>query len=596
MKRCRGAIPSHLRPGTALMLAAVLGSAQAQEAGVRIEGGVSYGVGVRAQDPTPDLLYVHNAAAAGLASANTTGRNQDDGNLNYRKGDVYSHVVKGFADLKPHSGRFDGLLRVQAWHDFELSDGSTPWGHTVNGFRTDAPLSDAGARSRGEFSNAVLSDFWLRGRFHAGEQPVAVTLGRQVIGWRGRGLAPGPLAAIDPADFIARTRPGAFAQEGTLALPALRAVGKTAAGVELDAFWQFGFRANQTPLCGTFFAAADRTLDGCDKSMVHAGAGTRNDRELLAAGRFVQLGSIREPDWQGQFGLAARWGDASTGTRMGLAYARYHSRTGYTNMVKSRIPGGNPFAAGDPRNPQTQVVYPEGIHVLALDFERAAGRLGTLYGSLGYSPNQPLGYAGGEVFQAFVAPVASANLFRAQERATAPGGVFQGWDRRHTSHWQLGVIKPLRRVAGAASLTLRAELNARVVHDLPDPSQLRYGRPEVYGVGPVGGACGAGASAITCTNEGYVSRSAWGYAVQAVATYPKALAGLDLRPRIGFAHNVNGWSYDGLLREGRKTLALGLDAIHGKTTFSLTLVRHAGGIYDNTTDRDYVTASVATRF
>ncbi len=594
MTECRNGARPAVR--ATLALAAVLACqyASAQAPGVKISGGVSYGVGIRAQDPNPDLLFVNNAPAAGLASTNTAGRNQDDGNMNYRKGDVFSNVVKGFLDLQPNSGRFDGLVRLQGWHDFELADGTTPWGHTANEFRTDIPLSDAGARSRGKFSNAVVSDAWVRGRFDPG-LPVTVTLGQQVIGWRGRGLVPGMMAGIDPADFIARSRPGAFAEEGTIPIPALRATTK-AGGVDLDGFLQFGFRANQTPLCGTFFAAADRTLDGCDKTMVNAGAGTRTDRELLAAGRFVRLGSVIEAGDSGQFGLSARWGDARAGTRFGLSYARYHSRTGYTNMVKSQIPGANPFAANDPRNPQTQVVYPEGIQALALEFERNAGPVGTVYGSVGYSPNTPLSYAAGEVFQAFVAPVASASLFRAQERATAPGGIFEGWDRRQVSQWQVGVIKPLRQVAGAATMTLRAEINARVVHDLPDPTVLRYGRPEVYGVGPINGACGAGASAVTCTNDGYLSRSAWGYTLQAIATYPKVVADVDLRPRVSFAHNVHGWSYDGLIREGRKTMVLGLDAIRGKTTFGVSLVRHTGGTYDNTTDRDYLSASLATRF
>ncbi len=231
----------------------------------KISGGLSYGVGVRASEPSPDLLFVNNAPLVGLSSANASGRNQDDGDMNYRKGDVFSHVVKGFADLGLARGAFSALVRVQGWHDIELADGKLPWGHTANGLAADQPLSDAGARARGKFSNIVLSDAWVRGRFHAGTVPVTVTLGQLGIGWRGMGLAPGPMAVLDPADFVARSRPGAFAEEGSIPVPALRAAFKTAGGIDVDAFWQLGFRANQTPLCGTFLAPADRTLDGCDK-------------------------------------------------------------------------------------------------------------------------------------------------------------------------------------------------------------------------------------------------------------------------------------------------------------------------------------------
>ncbi len=270
------------------------------------------------------------------------------------------------------------------------------------------------------------------------------------------------------------------------------------------------------------------------------GAGTLSDRALLAANRVVTLGQVSEPGGAGQFGVSTRWTVAPWNTEMRLAYARYHSRSAFTNMRKSLIPGNNPFAPLDARNPQTEVVYPEGIQALAFEFKHEL-KPATVYGSVGYS-------------------------------------------------------HPMRNVLGAAGMTLRAELNARLVHDLPDPAQLRFGRAEVFGIGPIAGVCAAGASALTCSNQGYVSRSAWGYNLQAVATYPKAVGAFDLRPRIALAHNVRGTSWDGLLREGRKTVVLGLDALHGQTTLSLTLVRHHGGAYDNAADRDFVAASIATRF
>lgn len=594
---CAGRIPAILSAGAVTVFTGT-SSAQAPSAPtaqVKISGGLSYGIGVRASEPSPDLLFANNAPLVGLTSPNPAGRNQDDGNMNYRKGDLFSNVLKGFADLSVTHGNYSGLVRVHAWHDIELADGKLPWGHTANGLTPDKPLSDAGARARGKFSNIVLSDAWVRGRLRAVGIPVTVTAGQQGIGWRGMGLMPGPLAVLDPADLVARSRPGAFAEEGSIPVPALRAAFKIPGDIEVDTFWQLEFRASQTALCGTFLAPADRTLDGCDKTMVNAGAGTNSDRVLLATNRFVKLGSISQPDDTGQFGIAAAWNVPQWRTGMRLAYARYHSRSTYTNMRKSLIPGNNPFTPLDSRNPQTEVIYPEGIQTLAFEFRHEL-RPATLYGSVGYSPNQPLAYPAGEVFQAFVAPVTSASLFRAQERATAPGGLFEGWDRRRTSAWQLGYIHPLRNVLGAAGMTLRAELNASMVHDLPNPNELRFGRAEVFGIGPIGGVCAAGASALTCSNKGYVSRSAWGYNLQAIATWQKVFGRIDLRPRAALAHNVRGTSWDGTLREGRKTVLIGLDAVQGRTTVNLTLVRHQGGDYDNASDRNFIAASVATRF
>lgn len=574
--------------------AAETGGAAAGEWKAGVRGGVSYGIGVRTSNPDPELLFVNNAPQVGLSSPNTAGRNQDDGNLNFRKGDVYSNVAKGFADLTMERKGLRALVRVQAWYDFRLEDGGVPWGHTPNGLAPDQPLSDDGARARGKFANAIFSNVQLAADFAPGGRPLTAIVGLQNIGWRGMGLLPGPLAVLDPLDAPARARPGAFAEEGSIPVPALRLRFKPAEAVTLDGFLQLGFRANQGFLCGTFPATADRTLDGCDKTMVHAGAGTMTDRQLLAANRVVRLSSIDEPGGSGQFGLSGRWA-VDKKTEWGLAFARYHSRQPFTNMVKSQIPGANPFAPLDPRNPSTRAVYPEGIRTLALDVKTEAASA-TWYGSLSHTPNQPLGYAGGEVFQAFVAPVATANLFRALERATAPGGVFQGWDRRRTSDLQIGAIRPLRNTLGAATLALRAELNAKYVHDLPDPTELRYARPEVFGSGPINGSCPAGTSPVVCSNDGYTSRFAWGYVLRAAASYPKAFAGVDLRPSIGFQHNVRGWSWDGSLREGRKTLLLGLDAVHGATVFGLNVVHNSSSTYDNTRDRNFLTLSVATRF
>ena len=514
--------------------------------------------------------------------------------MNYRKGDVFTNVLTAFADLNVEQGTFSALVRAQAWYDHELQSGSVPWGHSPNGFQAGAPLSDAHARPRGKFGNVIVSEVWVRNRFDAGDVPVDVSAGQQTIGWRGNGLLPGAMATIDPVDAMARSRPGSFAEQANIPIPALRVSFKTRNGWRLDSFYQLGFRANQAPVCGTFFSVADRGEDGCDLTMVNAGSGILSDRELLVAGRTLKLTSTIQPSGGTQLGFNLRWA-ASPSSEVGLAYARVDSRVGYMNLVKSQIPGNNPFAPNDARNPQTQTIYPQGIEIMALDFKHDLGAT-ALYGSVAVSPNRPIAYPGGEIVQTFAAPVSNASLFRAQERATAPGGVFEGWERRRTSEWQLGATHAVKDMLAASIITLRGELNARRVDNLPDPNQIRFARPEVFGIGPINGVCPTGTSATACSNDGYVSRSAWGYALQAMATYPRAIGPVTLRPRLGFAHNVDGYSFDGLLKEGRKSVALALDALYAQATFNVSLVRQRGSVYDNATDRNYITASGSLRF
>lgn len=558
----------------------------------RITGGVSYGVGVRTSDPDTSLLMVNNARSVGLVSTNPAGRNQDDGNLNYREGHVFSNALNAFADFQLSQGPISALVRLQGWHDFELKDGGVPFGHAPNGYQPGAPLSDSGARARAKFSNALISTAFVRGNVNVADLPVTVTFGNQNIGWRGYGIAPGPMSVLDPVDLSARARAGSFQEMGTIPFPAIRSSAKLAGGLAVDGFYQLGFQASQLPLCGTFFSPVDvYGNDGCERLMNPAVGATRTDRELLAQGGTINFGAGSKPNNSGQFGLAARW-NPKPETELALSYARFHSRASFVDFVKHQFTTGTAsFAANDPRNPSASSVYPRGIQLLTLEGKHDLKPV-TVYGSVGFSPNRPIGYPIGEIAGTFLTP--ANTVFRQYERNVPLGGTYSAWDRRNTSDWQFGANHQFRNALGAATLALQGEVNAKIVHDFPDFNQVRYGRPDVFGLGPVNGVC---ANPAVCTNDGYVTRSAWSYTLQAVATYPKVFGEITLRPRIALTHDVKGYSYEGSMKEARVRVGLGLDAVYDKTTFSLGIVRNAGkSDFDNTRDRDYITLSVASRF
>lgn len=557
----------------------------------RISGGISYGVGARTSDPDTSLLMINNARSVGLVSANPAGRNQDDGDLNYRKGDIFSNGVSAFADFNLAHGPLSALVRVQAWHDFELKDGGVPFGHVPNGYQPGAHLSDGGARARAKFSNALVSTALLRANLSVAEVPVSVSLGNQNIGWRGYGLAPGPMTAVDPVDLAARSRAGAFPEMGVIPFPAIRSAFKLANGVSVDGFYQLGFQATQLPLCGTFFSPVDvYGNDGCERLMNPAVGQTRTDRELLAQGGTINFNAGAKPKNDGQFGISTRWSPKPE-TELAVSFARFHSRNPYVDFSKNLFTAPTLFAPNDARNPSATSVYPRGIQLLAVEGKHNFQPV-TVYGGVGYSPNRPIGYPVGEIAQTFLTP--ALTVFRQYERLLPPGGSFNAWDRRNTSDWQLGASHQFRNALGAATVAVQGEVNAKIVHGFPDLNQVRYGRPDVFGLGPVNSTC---ANPAVCTNEGYVTRSAWSYTLQAIATYPKLLGEVTLRPRLAVTHDVKGYSYEGSMREGRVRVGLGLDAVYDKTTFSLGLVRNAGkSDFDNTRDRDYVTLSVSGRF
>lgn len=567
------------------------------EVDATLTGGLSYGLAVRTTGLDPQLLGQRNALANGIGNTNVPGRNQDDGNLNYRSGDVFSQVVKGFGALTLKRDNLRATLRLHAWHDIALANTSVPWGNTTNGFAAGSSLSDAGAGHRAEFSGISVGAANVTASFTPMGVPTDIIAGYQNIGWRGAGMAPSALAVLDPVDTIAARRPGAFPEDALVPVPALRMRLKPSQSVAVDAFAQTAFRPTQLPLCGTFFAAGDFGPDGCDRILVAqpaAAAATRSDPLLLANGNFI-LSDTHWPGGGGQFGVSMRWTPAPK-TEIGVAFARYDSRTPALSITKSTIPGALPFAPGDPRNAVFHFVYPTGIRALSVDARTEAGG-GTVFGAVTLTPNQVFRYPGAEMVQLFTSPIAAANLFRAQERATAAGGTFDAYDRHRTTDLQFGGILPLKDWLGASNVTLRAEANVALVHGLPDPNVLRYARAEVFGNGPIGGTCPAGTSAITCSNNGYVTPSAWNFLLRATGSYPQALGSFTLRPTLTYQQDVHGYSNDGAIREGRRLLTVGVDFVRANLVLNATVVHNIGrSTYDNTSDRNFVAFSGSMRF
>src|SRR5688500_5078709 len=90
-----------LTPAAAILVVCAWGVPPAQatkflvgDAEVALSGVVGAGTSIRTRSPDPSLIPVGNAAAAGTPGTAPVGRNQDDGNLNFRRGDPVSTVVK----------------------------------------------------------------------------------------------------------------------------------------------------------------------------------------------------------------------------------------------------------------------------------------------------------------------------------------------------------------------------------------------------------------------------------------------------------------------------------------------------------------------
>lgn len=564
---------------------------QFQDMKLQIKGALTLGAMARTSAPDSNLILAGNGLAAGVEATATAGRNQDDGNLNYAEGDLVSGVLKGWlsADLKRGQGGL--FVRAKAWNDFTQADADVPWGNSINGYAADRPLDDQGASRRARFSGALIEDVYLYGDLMLGEMPLKARLGWQTLDWGARASIGGGLSAIAPLDLPALRRPGAQPEEMRIAVPAAFGHLDLSKQLAAEAFYQFGFRPTEQYLCGTFFASADYAAPGCNQVML----GGTNDRIGLPAGLYASRAATVEADDAGQYGLGLIYKAESINTEFGAYLSNVHSRIPMYGAIKNSNPGGAPLIPpSSPGDVQYFAEYPEDLRTFSLTFLTRQPSY-TVHGELSHRNNQPIQLSTIDLLYAFTSNSAPTPL-RAEEQATPAGTKFSGYDRYGVTHIQLGAVKPMPKFLGADSASLAGELGMKYVHNLPDDSLRRYLRSDIYGQSAFQGWDCTG-SAAACNTEGYVTPFSWGYRARLALTYKNVAAGLDLSPNLNVAHDVRGWSPDGIFSQDRKILGLGLRADIARDYFVDLSLQHAvGGYYNNTRDRSWLALAAGVKF
>jgi hypothetical protein len=226
----------------------------------------------------------------------------------------------------------------------------------------------------------------------------------------------------------------------------------------------------------------------------------------------------------------------------------------------------------------------------------------TILAELTYRANQPVMLNGVDLLNAFVSGTAPT-LLRA-DAANAPlGSVFPGYDRYQTLQFNLGVVQPLKGILGAQAGSIAGEIAVKHVFDLADPTVRRYERSDIFGLGPVNGSCAIGIAIGSslpqyCNSGGYVTPTAYGMRLRGTLLYADVLTpGLNLSPTITYGWDIDGWSYDGLLNEGRQFVTLLLRGEYKKTWFAEVSYSPVwGGVYNVSRDRSFATLAVGAKF
>ena len=590
-----------------------------EEVQAKVNGALTYGVGIRAEDPRPENFGSISGSRVGK-SGGLTSQNSGGPDLNFDQGSTYTNVLKGFIDLDLHRKQFGFFARAKAWHDFELDRGSRAYGNYPNAFSQGVPLSDAEFARESQFNGAMITAAYGYGRFDFGaERALDARVGRQFLSWGVARTIGGGIDVINPRDNAAAQRPGAMPQETRI--PIGMAYANFAAGKQwgVDAFVPWETRHDVLAGCGTYFNVATYAPTGCNMATVTlpaagvlANPATRTEPALLASGRYVHRAPDVEASDGGEYGVSFRYGLTSLGTELRAYGMNYHSRMFMLRAINPNVGGtfgvlnpitGNFSRLTDPNGAKYALIYPEDIHLFGLSFDTRAGQATRLFGEVAYRPNQPLSTNLADVADSLVARNPNSLLNRpASGKALlslAPGATFDAYDRYKVTTATLGAGQGLPGALGASRYIVGLELGISYISGLPDPGTIRYGRSDAYGTAQVPGfACTDSYPGKTCALDGFVTSTSWGYRARAAATYNVGLIGAEVTPSIFVAHDVKGYSYDGTFLEDRMLYGPALRIDWGKTYFAeVVWTRYSNKPrYSMLIDRDNVQLATGVQF
>lgn len=576
----------------------------------------------------PDARWV-NAKNAELAGADVSGQpnktaavDGDDGRLNWSKGDIVSSPITLLSENTFKYDRYGAFIQAKAWYDYTLDTKKVPHGHSLNGYEKNATLNDSGFHRLARFEGVELMEAYVYGDFNVAGTPLHVRAGNQVIKWGESRFFLNGINSINPIDVAAFQRPGSRPVDALRPAPHLYLKADLTDSLQLETFYQLAWKESVLPGCGTFFSGLDYFPGECN------GLGAKaafpdptdyNDHGAWAAGSYIPRGPDQKPGDSGQFGVSLSHVDESSGVSLGLYAMQIHSRNPLPSAVLSSDPDkndlGNPgweYNGVDGSTPDSAVYikdYAEDIRIFGAS---VSGQLAgwSLFGEYSYRPNQPITYHTGDSIPAVfgaTADLAGLGLSVADDvLAGDPGSFFRGYDREKVSQLSFGGMSAFPSVLGADNFTFIGEVAVKYVHDLPSLDDVRYGRPNSMGTnfsssqtaGSPG--CNLGVQphyqSRVCSDDGFVTDLAWGYRVRGQLNYRGVLPGFSLSPFAVFSHDVEGYSYDNEIMEGRLHGRVGVTFDYADKYSAEILYSTSGGNYWAKTDRDYLALSTRMAF
>jgi hypothetical protein len=540
---------------------------------------LSIGASWSVRSADPDFISV---ASGGQASSRTN----DDGRLNFKKGETFSKIFKGVHDLELRYGDSGAFIRGKYWYDFETKDEH----------RLFYDIDDHNRKEAAQSSGAQILDAFLYHNYSIDGLPGNVRVGKQVVSWGESTFIGNSINSINPIDASAFRRPGAEVKEGLIPVNMIYLSQSLTDAVSVEAFYQLEWDQTVADNCGTFFSTGDPIADGCEDRLVVSGPDLPPGESANSFGTnlYVPRAGDRDARDGGQFGVALRWfAESLNDTEFGLYALNYHSRGPAFSFSRT--------TTGLPAHASYFLDYPEDIRLYGLSFQTNVG--GTaLSGELSYRPNMPMQINSTDLTLASLGRGFSP-VFTSGHAQNVAGEELQGYVRKHFTQAQVTAVHTIDRVLGASRVSLVGEVGYNHISGISNQAgELRFGRDSVFGSGEVTGVPAGTCEALVnpanpdeCNDDGFYTSNSWGYRLRANAEYSNVFAGINLTPSIAWSHDVDGQGPN--FNEGTKAISLGLNADYRNTyTASLSYTDFFGGEYNTTTDRDFVALSFGVNF
>ena len=266
------------------------------------------------------------------------------------------------------------------------------------------------------------------------------------------------------------------------------------------------------------------------------------------------------------------------------------------------------------------IVYPEDIKLYGFSFNTTLGTT-AVSGEISYRQDEPLQIDDTELlFAAMPEQLANAGLrpdlaglsqmrgeASLEEGCDIPvggltsGSVGTGYCLMDTVQAQFTLIQSLGPTLGLDNLAVVAEAGYISVQDMPDSDVLRFNAPGTPRSGStsadIPGGILAGLQNGEDTKQYFPTDTAWGYRLILAGELNRVFGSLNLKPKVVFAHDVDGITPDPLylFHEDKKSLSLSMDVEYQTNlSFGISYNSFFGGVgsVNQMEDRDYMSFNV----